>query len=155
MGWVTLSLRKQTLQAEINELNFQDIQLSRSIRAVHRHLAYETSIFESEKSAQLKDAKAEYNKAKAGRPKVSDTEAYEEWKVDYEEAKEKYLEDKELIEDYYDDIKTELEEEAKNKEDEYNDEKTEVETQRDAMNAELQAITDEIKSEIESSAIKF
>ena len=171
MGWVTLSLRKQTLQADINELNFQDIQLSRKIRGVQRHLSYETSVFDSEKSARLKEARADYDEIKKGRPSRSDyqdqngeltdeqkekyNEAYEDWKTDYNEAREEYLAEKEEIEDEYDDMKEMLEEEAKNQEDAYNDQKTQVETQRDAENAELQALTDEIKSEIESSAIKF
>ena len=172
MGWVTLSLRKQTLQADINELNFQDIQLSRKIRGVQRHLSYETSVFDSEKSASLKEARTDYDSAKKGRPSRSEytaenyngdedaakeayNQAYDEWKANYDEARENYLADKEEIEDEYDDMKEMLEEEAKNQEDAYNDQKTQVETQRDAENAELQALTDEIKSEIESSAIKF
>ena len=154
MAWLTLALRKQTLKAQINELNYDDIQLARRKRSVHRHLSYEQSAFNSAKQSELADAKAEYLAIRNERPDI-DSEDYEEWKVEYSEAQEDYQSQKQDIEDYYEDLNQDAETEAQDEEDTLDDEITRVETQRDAMNAELQAITDEIKTEIESSAIKF
>jgi hypothetical protein len=156
MAWITLALRKQTLKAEISDLNFEDLQLSREKNAVHRHLAYEQSIFEAQAKRELKEAKeaSGLEELKKNRPSVQD-DSYEEWKVEYAEAKEEYEAYKQDILDMMDEIKTELEEEAKEKEEAIDEQITIVETQRDAMNAELQAISDQIKTEIENSAIKF
>jgi len=154
MAWITLALRKQTLKAQVNELNYEDIQLSRKKRSVHRHLSYEQSIFNSQKKAELRDAKEEYLEIRDERPDV-DSEDYEEWKVEYAAAQEDYQSEKQDIEDYYDDLNEQTEQEAQDEEDFIDEQITRVETQRDAMNQELQAITDQVKTEIESSAIKF
>lgn len=154
MAWLTLALRKQTLKAQITELNYDDIQLSRRKRSVHRHLSYEQSTFNSMKTAELRNAKSEYLEIRNRRPDI-DSEEYEEWKVEYSAAQEDYQSEKAGIEDYYEDLNQEAEAEAEDEENALDDEITRVETQRDAMNAELQAITDQIKTEIEASAIKF
>ena len=154
MAWITLALRKQTLKAEINSLNYEDIQLSRQQRAVHRHLSYEQSVFNTEKKQQLRDAKAAYTEIRNQRPDVKDPD-YEQWKTDYAMAQEEYQAAKENIEDYYDDVNSDLEADAQDEEDEIQEQITQVETQRDAMSAELQAISDQIKTEIDNSAIKF
>ena len=154
MAWMTLALRKQTLKAQISSLNNEDIQLSRKVRAVHRNLSYEQSVFSAEKKLELRDAKSQYMAIRNQRPDT-DSEEYEQWKVEYSEAQEDYQAQKQDIEDYYDDLTEELEQEAQDEEDALQEEITRTETQRDAMNAELQAITDQIKTEIEGSAIKF
>lgn len=154
MAWVTLALRKQTLQAEINELTYQNIELSRNLRQVHRHLSYETSIFEGAKSRELKEIKGEYDELRKNRVSVGE-EGYQEWKDQFEIAREEYQAQKQDIEDYYDVVKKELEEEAQADEDRINDEQTRVETQRQAMQSELEAIKEEIKTEIQNEAIKF
>jgi len=154
MGWITLSLRKLTLKAEISSLTYQDIQLSRQLRGVQRHLAHEQSIHNLDKKAQLKDARANYDKLRKERPSVG-SEDYEEWKIQYAEAQEQWQQDQEDINDYYDDIMKDLEEQAQDQEEEIQQQQTEVETQRDAMQAELEALQDQIKTEIQNSAIKF
>ena len=155
MAWMTLSLRKQTLKAQINSLNFEDIQLSRKVRAVHRNLSYQQSVFDATKKAELRDAKADYMEVRNARPSDVKSDEYEEWKVEYAAAQEDYQSAKEDIEDYYDSVKEEIEAEAQDEEDALQDQITRTETQRDAMNAELQAITDQVKTEIEAAAIKF
>ena len=159
MSWVTLSLRKQTLKAEISELNFEDIQLSHQKRAISRHLSYEKSIFSREKKASLAEAKTTYLNVRDERKTIdtSDTNSteYKDWSARYSEAEMDWKQQQEEINDYYDQIQEDLEAEANDREEEIDEEITTVETQRDAMNAELQAITDEVKSEIENSAIKF
>ena len=61
MAWVTLALRKQTLQSEVNELTYQDLELSRKLRQVHRHLSYETSIFNGYKRMEINSHKEAYD----------------------------------------------------------------------------------------------
>ena len=155
MAWITLALRKQSIQRDISEKNCYILELSRSIRATHRHLSYDQSIYNHDKTAELRDAKEAYNQAKQNRPDVSDSEAYEKWKVDYTQAQEEYQAKKCDIEDYYDGINQDLEEEAQMEEDHFNELKTQAETQRDALNAELSALQDEVKTEIQNEAIKF
>ena len=154
MAWMTLALRKQTLKAEINSLSCEDIQLSRKVRSVHRNLSYEQSVFDAQKKSELRTAKSAYLEIRNQRPDV-DSEEYEEWKTEYAAAQEDYQAQKQDIEDYYDDLNEQIEAEAQDEEDALQEQITRVETQRDAQSAELQAITDQIKTEIESSAIKF
>ena len=154
MGWVTLSLRKLTLKAEINQLNFQDTQLSRQIRGIHRHLSHDTSIFQADKAKELASAKEGYLEVRDRRPSVDSAE-YEKWKVEYANAKEDYQAQKQDIEDYYDGVLEQLEEEANDQETIIQEQQATIEAQRDAMSAELESITEEIKNEIEQSAIKF
>ncbi len=154
MAWITLSLRKQTLKGQINELNNNDVQLSRQQRSVHRHLSYEESVFDTQKKNELRKAKSSYNAIRSQRPDVDSAE-YEEWKVEYAAAQEDYQAQKQDIEDYYDELKTDLEQESQDEEDQIEEQITRTETQRDAMSAELQALTDQIKTEIQNSAIKF
>ena len=155
MAWIILALRKQTLQSSVNELTYQDIQLSRRVRKVHRHLAHEKSTYNAAKKAELNAAKSDYMKIRDARPKDHKSEEYTAWNDMYNDAREDYQAAKEDIEDYYDDIMEEIEAEAQDEEDQIQEEITETESQRDAMNAELQAIRDQIKTEIEGSAIKF
>ena len=154
MAWITLTLRKQSLKSQVTELNNESVQLSRQQRSVHRHLSYEESAFDTAKKSELRKAKSAYLKIRNERPDV-DSEEYEEWKVEYSAAQEDYQAQKQDIEDYYDDVKEEIEQEAQDEEDAIQEEITRTETQRDAMNSELQALTDQIKTEIQDSAIKF
>lgn len=154
MAWITLSLRKQSLQSQVTELNNEDVQLSRQQRAVHRHLSYEESVFDTQKKSELRKAKSDYLKIRNERPDI-DSEEYEEWKVEYSAAQEDYQSQKQDIEDYFDSIKEELESESQDEEDTIQEQITRTETQRDAMSAELQSLTDQIKTEIQGEAIKF
>ncbi len=154
MAWITLTLRKQSLKSQVTELNNQSVQLSRQQRSVHRHLSYEESAFDTQKKSELRKAKSAYLKIRNERPDV-DSDEYEEWKVEYSAAQEDYQAQKQDIEDYYDEIKEEIEQDAQDEEDAIQEDITRTETQRDAMSAELQALTDQIKTEIQDSAIKF
>ncbi len=154
MAWISLALRKQSLKADINELTNYDIQLSRKKRQVHRHLSYEQSANKSAKTAELRAIKEPYMALRKMRPDTK-SENYQDWQNAYNDAKEDYQAQKADIEDYYDELNEELETEAQDEEDQIDEEITQTETQRDAMNAELQALQDQIKTEIQSSAIKF
>ena len=155
MAWMSLALRKQGLKASVSELNAEDIQLSRKVRALHRHLSHEKSIYNADMKHELSDAKKAYMEIRNRRPKDHKSDEYTAWSDEYNDAKEDYQAQKQDIQDYYDDLNQELEEEAQEEEDALQDEITRTETQRDAQSAELQAINDEIKNQIDSSAIKF
>ena len=155
MAWVSIALRKQSLQADKNELTYQLLQLSREKRAIHRHQAYEESVFNADKSQELAAIKKEWNAAKEGRPDPSNTTEYENWKTSYSMAQEAYQSQRQDILDYYDQIQTDIEEEVQMEEDAIDDQKTQVETQRQAVDTELQSLQDQVKSEIQNEAIKF
>ena len=154
MGWITLSLRKQSLKSQVTELNNETVQLSRQQRTVHRHLSYEESVFDTQKKSELRKSKSAYMKIRNERPDI-DSDEYEEWKVEYSAAQEDYQSEKQDIEDYYDDLKEQLEQESQDEEDQIQEQITRAETERDAMSAELQSLTDQIKTEIQDDAIKF
>ena len=162
MGWVTLSLRKQTLRAEINASQMQSLQLSREKRQLQRHLSYEKSIFDHQKQDKLNAAKAQY-KIDDLRKERSDfnpkdegySTEYADWQSRYSIAQDAYGAQKQQIEDYYDDIAQELEEEANEREQRIQEQLDELEVQRQDMQAEFDAIKDQIKTEIQNSAISF
>jgi hypothetical protein len=154
MAWITLSLRKQSLQSEVNGLNNEDVQLSRQQRAVHRHLSYEESVFDTKEKADLRKEKAAYLEIRDNRPDI-DSKEYEDWKQKYAAAQEDYMAKKQDIQDYYDGVREDIESEAQDEEDRIQEQITRTETQRDAMSAELQSLTDQIKTEVQSEAIKF
>lgn len=154
MAWVSIALRKQSLQADKNELTYQLLQLSREKRAIHRHQAYEESVFNADKSQELAAIKKEWNEAKEGRPDPSSAD-YEQWKTSYSIAQEVYQSQRQDILDYYDQIQTDIEDEVQMQEDAIDDQKTQIETQRQAVDTELQSLQDQVKTEIQNEAIKF
>ncbi len=203
MAWITLSLRKQSLKAETNDLELQDLTLSREKRSIQRNLAYQKSILETEENAEIKTAKNEYDKVKKERPmqatigdktyyfqtrtdyekasaaakkknsnsakktavsksgaKTYDSEdtyknKYDEWQEKYNHAKENYEEQATNIKDYYDDMKEDIEEEATDKQTQIEEEQTIVETNLQDINQELSSVSEQIGTDIQSSAIKF
>ena len=155
MAWMVLALRKQSLKSSVNELTYEDIQLSRKVRSVHRHLSHEKSVYNADMKGELREIKSAYMQVRNARPADLKSDEYNQWKQEYADAQEDYQAAKQDIQDYYDDLNEEIETEAQDEEDALQDEITETETQRDAQSAELQAITDQIKTEIEGSAIKF
>lgn len=155
MGWVTLTLRKQTLKAQINEMEFQDIQMSRQLRSVERHLAYDQSVFNADKTADLREAKADYLALRDKRPKDISSKEYDKWKQDYADAQEDYQARKQDIEDYYSDLCQDLETEATDEEARISDEQTSLEAQLKALQAELETVDEQIKSDIDSQKISL
>ena len=154
MAWISLAIRKQSLKASVNELTYQDIQLSRKVRSVHRHLSREKAVYNADMKKELSAIKEVYMQVRNQRPAV-DSEEYNQWRDECNEAQEDYQSYKQDIQDYFDDLNEEIEAEAQDEEDALQDQITETETQRDAQSAELQAVTDQIKSEIEGNTIKF
>ena len=154
MGWVTLTLRKLTLRAEINSLELRDIQMSRQIRSVQRNLSYEQSVFNNNKKQELSTAKAEYLEIRNNRPEIGSDE-YEQWKLDYSQAQEDYNAQKEDINSYYDDIMQELEEAASDEETRLQEEQTTLEAQLEAMRSELDVVSEQISSDIDSSKLNL
>ncbi len=155
MAWMSLSLRKQNLKGSINEHTYNDIQLSRKLRQVHRHLSHEKSVFNAEMKKELADIKSTYMEVRKRRPSDPKSEEYSQWSQEYADAKEDYSAAKQDIQEYYEDLNTDQEEEAQDEEDTIQDSITREETQRDAESAELQSITDQIKTDIENNALKL
>ena len=89
MSWISLALRKQALKSQINELNYEDIQLSRKKRSVHRHLSRDKASYNADQKAELADIKAVYMEIRNQRPAVDSAE-YAQWSADYADAKEDY-----------------------------------------------------------------
>ena len=164
MGWVTLTLRKKDLKNTISEYELRDIELSRETRSVQRQLAYDQSIFNTDKTQELRKAKANYTAVKGDKvelPEDTSNEeamkayntAYEDWKTKYEMAKEDYEAKKVEIEDFYDDQMNEIEQEATDRENDIEQERTTIEAQLQAVRSELESVNDQIKSDIDSSKL--
>ena len=133
MGWVSLSLRKQTLRAEINAKELRDIQLSREIRAIHRNLSYDQSVYNKDKKRELAAAKEGYMELRNERTENNyeyGSDEYNEWYLEYQEAQTDYQEAKVEINEYYDDIMAEIEEEASDREAQLQEEQTQLENER-------------------------
>jgi hypothetical protein len=154
MGWVSLSLRKLSLRANVSNLELRDIQISRTLRQTQRQLSYEQSIMKNDRAGQLRDIKEVYDAIKADRPEI-DSDEYNEWYMEYQDAREKYEFEKNEIQTYFDDQLAMLEDEAADKEALLQQEQTTVEAQLEAARAELEAVSEQISADIESSAIKF
>ena len=152
MAWTTLTLRKKDLKNTINIHELRDIELSRETRAVQRQLSYNQSIFNAEKTKELRDAKSDYSAVKKDRPGIKDDD-YQEWQQKYADAKEDYEEQKTNIEEYYDSEMNEIEEEATDRENDIEQERTTLEAQLQAVRSELESVNDQIKSDIDSSKL--
>ena len=155
MGWISLSLRKQTLKAGIAQEQLRNLQISREIRSIQRQLSYSQSIYDLDKTNELNAAKDDFNAVKADRPDDINSDAYQEWRQEYDEAKMEYEEAKVEINDYYGDIYNELEQEAQDRQTALEQEQATVEAQMEAMQAELEAVQEQISTEIQNSAISF
>lgn len=154
MGWVTLSLRKHTLRSQINDFELQDITLSRQLRTVQRHLAYDKSILHTDKKSEIDEAKKPYKEAIQNRPKVSDP-TYAEWEANYTEVKQKFEEDRNDIEDYYESKVSELEDESTDRENQIQEQQTSLESELEAMRQELESVTEQISNDIQNTKINF
>ena len=154
MGWVTLTLRKLTLRAEINSLELRDLQLSRKTRSIQRNLSYEQSIYNNSKQHELNAAKSAYLEIRDNRPET-DSADYADWQLDYSAAREDYEAQKQDINNYYDDILSELEEAATDEETRIQEEQTTLEAQLEAMRSELESVNEQISSDIDSSKLNL
>ncbi len=154
MGWVSLLLRKQTLRQSINEHQMQKIALSRQLRSYQRQSSFDETVFNNDKSQELRAAKEPLDALRKERPNV-DSDEYKEWQQEYNDAKEKYESEKIDINDYYDGILNELEEEATDEETRITTEQDELQAQLDNMSQELEALSDAISTDIQNTALKF
>ena len=68
MSWITLSLRKQDLKLQANDLELQDISLGREERTIQRNMAYQKAVIEAQEAADLQKIKEDYKKVKSQRP---------------------------------------------------------------------------------------
>ena len=87
--WVTLTERKTSVLAHHNDVAQQEITNSRSTRSIHRNSTYEQSVIKRNRTADLKTIKEPYDLLKKDRPDV-DSEEYNEWYMEYQDAREEY-----------------------------------------------------------------
>ena len=119
---------------------------------------YERSLFDHQRERDLADAKSSSgleDLQNQRSQKTVGTDEYSDWKDQYTVAQEEYEAKKVDIEDYYDNLTTELEEEANRREELIQEQLDELEVRRQDMQAEFDAIKDQVKTEIQNSAISF
>ena len=163
MGWVTLTLRKKNVKTDINETEQRDIELSRLLRSEQRNLAYEQSIFQTDKNGEIKDQKNIFDKARLSKPSKANfgadneayVQAYEEWKVIYDQAKEDYEGMVADINDYYDTYMNILEEASTELQEDIENEQTTVEAQLSHLRQELESVDGQIKGDMEASKLSL
>ena len=155
MGWVSLSLRKLSLRSAISNLELRDIQISRTLRQTQRQLHYDQSIINNNKASELKEIKNIYDEVKDRRPEEMGTEEYNEWYMEYQDAREEYEYQKLEISEFYEAQLATLEEEAADKEAQLQQEQTTVEAQLEAMRAEFDVVKEQISADIENSVIQL
>jgi len=159
MGWVTLTLRKEALDINGNNLEMRDLQLSRNMRVIQKNLSYEQSVFNKSKKTELAKIKADYDKVKDARPVGSDgkidtqSEEYATWQQEYATAKEEYESAKLEIENYWTDQNNSAEEESTDRENEIKDEQTTVEAQLESNKTELEVVKEQISTDIDQSKL--
>jgi len=157
MGWVTLTLRRETLDIEGNNLEFRDTQLSRRLRNVQKNLSHDQSVFNKNKHAELAKAKKPYEEVKArkGDNMEYGSDEYNQWYQELADAKEKYEAEKLDIENRYDDMNNEAEEESTDKENEIKDEQVNVESQLESNKSELEVVKQQISTDIDQSKLNL
>ena len=176
MAWITLSLRKQSLKAEVNDLELQDLSLSREKRSIQRNLAYQKSVLQAEETSEITDAKKAYDEVKNQRPTrgtFGDKEYYfsskEEFKkatadhkagktvsgtiadetaynTQYEDWKNKYADAKEQYEAQTTNIKDYYDDRKEEIEEEATDKQTQIEEEHTIVETNLQDINQELSS---------
>ena len=127
MGWVSLSLRKLSLRANISNLELRDIQISRTLRRTQRTLSCEQATLRKDRSIRLEQERQKFLAAKEGRPEDRNSQEYQEWYEAYQTAKEEYEYEKMDIQNEIDDELARLEDEAADKEAQLQQEQTTIE----------------------------
>lgn len=154
MGFGTLLMGSKEERYNVNFGNLNVMQLSRQKTNNSKHLSYEQTIFNNDKSQELREAKEPLDSLRKDRPPV-DSDEYKEWQQNYNDAKEDYEAQKVDINDYYDGIMNELEEES-------TDEETRITTNSDQIQAYVeyasqmqQSEAQGVSSDIQNSTPKF
>ena len=162
MGWTTLTLREKNVRTDKNELEKRDLELSRMLRSEQRNLAYEQSIFQTDKNYELKAQKDAFAQVRLQKPSKADyqdneayVQAYEEWKVIYDQAKEDYEGMVADINDYYDTYMNILEEASTELQEDIENEQTTIEAQLQAVNQEIDVVDQQTNSDIQQSKLNL
>lgn len=154
MGWTTLTLRKAELRRDHAYYEQRNLQISREKRQITRQLHYEQTVYNNDKSQELRDAKADLDALRESRPSTKDP-GYSDWQQQYSDAKEDYEAQKVDINDYYDGLMSELEEESSEREAMLEQEQTEIEALMENISAEIEAVGQAVSSDIQSTTPKF
>lgn len=159
MGWITLTLRKQTLLIEHNELELEDLELSRQLRRNSRFLNKETVKLNTQKQCELTTSgiKKEYDAICKDKRRNADTtsEEYKKWYQDYADAKQAWEDEKDRIKTEYEDKQAVLEEEATDMETDIQTIQTQVEARMESVAQEIDSIKEQISTDIQNTTIKL
>lgn len=162
MGWVTLALRKQELITAHNELEYQDLDISRRKRQMLRQYNNEASDLRMQERVALNNENAEYQEAREALKNAyhvgSDSQTQDE-KTDYQNAlaelqQEHQVERSNMQTEWEDDITT-VEQEAKDIETDYDCQQSEIEAEMESVAQELEAVKQQISTDIQNSTISL
>ena len=162
MGWTTLTLREKNVRTDKNELEQRDIELSRQLRSEQRNLAYEQSIFQADKNQELKGERDEFDDVRLSKPNKADyddndayTLAYNDWKSEYDQAKEDYEGMTADTNDYYDTYMDILEQASTELQEDIENEQTTLEAQLSAVNQEIDVVDQQTNTDIQQSKLSL
>ena len=156
MGWVTLTSRKVGLTEAKHQGQMQLLNYSRQTRAVQRQYSYDETVTLNDKQDDLDAARAEYDAHMDKRSEIDVTsDAYDDWKDEFERLSEEWEGKKVDIEAEYDIILKNLEEESTEVETTIQEQQQVLQAQIEAWTAELESLDESISSDIKSSTIKL
>ena len=152
MAWITLNLRHKSLNPEINCLELADMQYSRDIRQIQRHLSLEKAIINTAKKKEINEATKDYKELRDQREERKEDKDYLQELAD---AKEKAEEKKVDINDYYDMRNSEVEEEATDEENYIGQLQSTIEVQLEAIRNEVQVVKEQVSKDIQEERINL
>ncbi len=152
MAWITLNLRHKSLNPEINNLEKADMQYSRDIRQIHRHLSLEKARINAAKKKEINEATKEYKELRDQREERKEDKDYLQELAD---AKEKAEEKKNDINDYYDTKNSDVEEEATDDENYIQELQSTIEAQLEAIRNENQVVKEQRSKDISEEKINL
>ncbi len=152
MAWITLNLRHKSLSPEVNCLELADMQYSRDIRQIQRHLSLEKAIINAAKKKEINEATKDYKELRDQREERKEDKDYLQELAD---AKEKAEEKKVDINDYYDMRNSEVEEEATDEENYIGQLQSTIEAQLEAIRNEDQVVKEQVSKDIQEERINL
>ena len=144
MAWVTLSLRKMELIHQHNELELEDLKISREERQMARRYQLAQRQARNGNTQALADEKTSFKSTVDELKQNKDNITNIEYQQAYNEAKEDHDEKVNQLKTETEDTVAELEEE-----------KVQIETQMEAVAAEMDAIKQQISTDIQNEAIQL
>ena len=160
MGWVTLTVRKQSLKRQHNDYELQLLEISHSRRQLSRGKQSELSLMNYDKQTEIENLKDstgynEYKEEYQQALKDGDKESVSEAAQAYSAAKADFDEQKEYVTQYYDNESEELESETTERENDLDEEQTQIEAIIESISQEIESVGQQISSDIQGSTIQL